>query len=115
MKLLAKYHRIEDCEIGEDTVVRDFVNLYGCKIGEGCRIAAYVEIQRGVVVGVSDDEPDALELGRRQMRRAQEKLRPPPRTTHDRESDALHCPSPNAAFLPAARPPGAQPIRPRSR
>ena len=51
MKLLAKYHRIEDCEIGEDTVVRDFVNLYGCKIGEGCRIAAYVEIQRGVVVG----------------------------------------------------------------
>jgi len=38
-------------EIGEDTIVRDFVNLYGCKIGNGCRVAAYVEIQRGVVIG----------------------------------------------------------------
>ncbi|HUV61508.1 MAG TPA: acyltransferase [Thermoplasmata archaeon] len=51
VKLLAKYHSIEDCEIGEDTVVRDFVNLYGCRIGKGCKIAAYVEIQRDVVVG----------------------------------------------------------------
>ncbi|HIH00768.1 TPA: zinc-finger domain-containing protein, partial [Thermoplasmata archaeon] len=33
MKLLAKHYCIEDCEIGEDTVVRDFVNLYGCRIG----------------------------------------------------------------------------------
>jgi UDP-2-acetamido-3-amino-2,3-dideoxy-glucuronate N-acetyltransferase len=51
MKLLAQYHVIKDCEIGEDTIVRDFVNLYGCKIGRECRIAAYVEIQRGVVIG----------------------------------------------------------------
>lgn len=51
MKLMAQYYKIDDCEIGEDTVVRDFVNLYGCKIGKGCRIAAYVEIQRGVKIG----------------------------------------------------------------
>lgn len=51
MKLMAKYYRIDDAEIGEDTIVRDFVNLYGCKIGRGCRIAAYAEIQRGVVIG----------------------------------------------------------------
>lgn len=51
MKLMAKYHSIVDCEIGEDTVVRDFVNLYGCKIGRECRIAAFVEIQRGVTIG----------------------------------------------------------------
>ena len=51
MKLLAKHHSIEDCEIGEDTIVRDYVNLYGCRIGSGCKIAAYVEIQRDVVVG----------------------------------------------------------------
>ena len=51
MKLMAKYHSIEDCQIGEDTIVREFVNLYGCKIGKGCKIAAYVEIQRGVTVG----------------------------------------------------------------
>ena len=51
MKLMAKYHRIDDVEIGEDTIVRDYVNLYGCKIGKGCRIAAYAEIQRGVKIG----------------------------------------------------------------
>ena len=51
VRLLAKHYSIEDCEIGEDTIVRDFVNLYGCRIGRGCKIAAYVEIQRGVVVG----------------------------------------------------------------
>ena len=51
MKILAKHYTIEDCEIGEDTVVRDFVNLYGCKIGKGCKIGAYVEIQRGVTGG----------------------------------------------------------------
>lgn len=51
MKLLAKHYSIEDCDIGENTVVRDFVNLYGCKIGRDCKIAAYVEIQRGVVIG----------------------------------------------------------------
>src|SRR5512137_56068 len=48
---MAKYYKIDDCEIGEDTIVRDYVNLYGCKIGNGCRIAAYVEIQRGVKIG----------------------------------------------------------------
>ena len=51
MKLLADYYSIKDCDIGESTIVRDFVNLYGCKIGEECRIAAFVEIQRGVVIG----------------------------------------------------------------
>jgi len=51
LKLLAKYHRIEDASIGEDTIVRDYVNLYGCKVGRGCKIAAFAEIQRGVVIG----------------------------------------------------------------
>ena len=51
MKLMAKYHSIVECEIGDDTIVRDYVNLYGCKIGNECRIAAFVEIQRGVVIG----------------------------------------------------------------
>jgi len=51
LKLMARYYRIDDVQIGEDTIVRDFVNLYGCKIGKGCRIAAYVEIQRGVTIG----------------------------------------------------------------
>jgi len=51
MKLMAQYYKIDDVDIGEDTIVRDFVNLYGCRIGKGCRIAAYAEIQRGVTIG----------------------------------------------------------------
>ncbi len=51
MKILANYYSMNDCEIGEGTVIRDFTNLYGCKIGRDCKIAAYVEIQRGVIIG----------------------------------------------------------------
>ena len=32
-------------------MVRDYVNLYGCRIGRDCQIAAYVEIQRNVSIG----------------------------------------------------------------
>jgi acetyltransferase-like isoleucine patch superfamily enzyme len=51
MKVLAQYYKIDDAEIGEDTVIRDFTNLYGCKIGKKCKIAAFVEIGRDVVIG----------------------------------------------------------------
>lgn len=51
MHLLAKYYSIVDCDIGEGAVIRDYVNLYGCKIGRDCKIAAYVEIQSGVSIG----------------------------------------------------------------
>src|SRR5919206_3706390 len=27
------------------------VNLYGCTIGDGCKIASFVEIQRGAILG----------------------------------------------------------------
>ncbi|MGQ0534587.1 MAG: acyltransferase [Methanobacteriota archaeon] len=51
MKLLGQHTVIDDCKIGEGTIVRSFVNLYGCTIGRDCKIASYVEIQRGVTVG----------------------------------------------------------------
>jgi acetyltransferase-like isoleucine patch superfamily enzyme len=51
MKLLAKYYIIEDADIGENTIIRDFVNIYGCKIGKDCKIAPFVDIQKGVVIG----------------------------------------------------------------
>ncbi|MEM2839566.1 MAG: acyltransferase [Thermoplasmata archaeon] len=51
MELKAKHYIIDDCEIGEGTVVRDYVNLFGCKIGKNCKIGAYAEIGRGVVIG----------------------------------------------------------------
>jgi acetyltransferase-like isoleucine patch superfamily enzyme len=53
MKILAKYYRIDDADIGENTVIRDFVNLYKCKIGKNCKIAAFVEIQKDVTIGDS--------------------------------------------------------------
>jgi len=42
-----------DVDLGKDVVVfhPELVNLYGCKIGAGCKIAAFVEIQRGAVLG----------------------------------------------------------------
>ena len=35
----------------ENVIIRDFVNLYGCDIGDETKIGAFVEIQRGVVIG----------------------------------------------------------------
>lgn len=40
-----------DVELGEDVQIHDFVNLYGCSIGDGTHIGAFVEIQRNAVVG----------------------------------------------------------------
>ncbi len=41
----------DDVIFGSDVKVYDFVNLYGCEIGEGSQIGPFVEIQRGVVIG----------------------------------------------------------------
>ena len=38
-------------KLGKDVVIRDFVNLYGCEIGDGSQVGTFVEIQAGVVVG----------------------------------------------------------------
>ena len=40
-----------DVTLGKDVIVRDFVNLYGCVIGDGSRIGTFVEIQKGVTIG----------------------------------------------------------------
>ena len=45
------YRLIEDVEFGDGVVAQAFVNLYGCRIGEGSRIGPFVEIQRGAEVG----------------------------------------------------------------
>ena len=41
----------EDVVLGEGVQVYDFVNLYGCEIGDGSRIGTFVEIQRGAKIG----------------------------------------------------------------
>jgi len=40
-----------DVRLGKDVRIFDFVNLYGCEIGDETRIGAFVEIQRGAKVG----------------------------------------------------------------
>jgi UDP-2-acetamido-3-amino-2,3-dideoxy-glucuronate N-acetyltransferase len=40
-----------DVKLGKDVKIYDFVNLYGCEIGDESRIGAFVEIQRGAKVG----------------------------------------------------------------
>jgi acetyltransferase-like isoleucine patch superfamily enzyme len=40
-----------DVQLGCGVVVRDFVNLYGCTIGDGTRIGTFVEIQKGSRIG----------------------------------------------------------------
>ena len=40
-----------DGVLGKDVIVRDFVNLYGCSIGDETRIGTFVEIQKGVSIG----------------------------------------------------------------
>jgi acetyltransferase-like isoleucine patch superfamily enzyme len=41
----------DDVVLGRNVVVRDFVNLYGCAIGDHSRIGTFVEIQKGARVG----------------------------------------------------------------
>jgi UDP-2-acetamido-3-amino-2,3-dideoxy-glucuronate N-acetyltransferase len=41
----------DDVSLGQDVVIYEFVNLYGCKIGDGSRIGTFVEIQRGASIG----------------------------------------------------------------
>ena len=40
-----------DVELGRDVKIHGFVNLYGCKIGDGTRIGAFVEIQKNATIG----------------------------------------------------------------
>jgi len=42
---------IVDCKVGKDTIIWNFVNLYGCEIGNNCMIGAFVEIQSDVEIG----------------------------------------------------------------
>jgi acetyltransferase-like isoleucine patch superfamily enzyme len=40
-----------DVKLGRDVVIYNFVNLYGCEIGDGTKIGSFVEIQKGARVG----------------------------------------------------------------
>jgi UDP-2-acetamido-3-amino-2,3-dideoxy-glucuronate N-acetyltransferase len=40
-----------DVKLGRNVQIYDFVNLYGCDIGDGTKIGTFVEIQKGATVG----------------------------------------------------------------
>ena len=40
-----------DVVLGEGVQIFRFVNLYGCRIGDGTRVGTFVEIQRNAVIG----------------------------------------------------------------
>ena len=42
---------VKDVTFGRDVTIYDFVNLYGCEIGDETKIGAFVEIQRGARIG----------------------------------------------------------------
>ena len=40
-----------DVRLGRDVKIYDFVNLYGCEIGDDTKIGTFVEIQKGASIG----------------------------------------------------------------
>jgi acetyltransferase-like isoleucine patch superfamily enzyme len=42
---------LNNVEMGENVRVFNFVNAYGCKIDEGSKVGAFVEIQKGATIG----------------------------------------------------------------
>ena len=44
--------KIEDnVVLGKDVILNDFINFYGCKIGEETRIGPFVEVQKNAFIG----------------------------------------------------------------
>lgn len=37
--------------LGKNVVLNDFINLYGCQIGDNTKIGTFVEIQKGATIG----------------------------------------------------------------
>ena len=41
----------DDVVLGQDVAIYNFVNLYGCEIGDGTKVGSFVEIQKGARIG----------------------------------------------------------------
>ena len=42
---------LNNVQVGEEVKIYDFVNAYGCEIGDRSKIGAFVEIQKGAAIG----------------------------------------------------------------
>ena len=40
-----------DVQLGTNVVLNDFVNLYGCEIGDDTKIGPFIEIQKNAIIG----------------------------------------------------------------
>jgi acetyltransferase-like isoleucine patch superfamily enzyme len=40
-----------DVILGQDVILNNFINLYGCTIGDGTRIGPFVEVQKNAFIG----------------------------------------------------------------
>ena len=51
---MSRYHCIsEDVKLGTDVRMSQFINLYGCEIGDQTKIGAFVEIQKNTEIGAN--------------------------------------------------------------
>lgn len=51
MELRGEGTLLKDVQIGEGTVIWNYSNLFGCRVGRSCVIGSYVEIGKGVSIG----------------------------------------------------------------
>ena len=51
LKIENEHMILKDVQVGKDSVIWDFVNLYNCKIGSSCIIGSFVEIQKNSEIG----------------------------------------------------------------
>ncbi len=42
---------LKNISVGKDVKIFNFVNAYGCSIGDGSKVGAFVEIQKGATIG----------------------------------------------------------------
>jgi acetyltransferase-like isoleucine patch superfamily enzyme len=48
---MEKKNIAKDVILGTNVVLNDFINLYGCKIGDNTKIGTFVEIQKNAAIG----------------------------------------------------------------
>jgi acetyltransferase-like isoleucine patch superfamily enzyme len=48
---MSALQNIQDVKLGKNVIIRDFVNLYGCTLGDNCRVGTFVEIQKNARIG----------------------------------------------------------------
>jgi acetyltransferase-like isoleucine patch superfamily enzyme len=47
-----KYQSIaDDVSLGKNVKLANFINLYGCSIGDGSKIGTFVEVQKNAIIG----------------------------------------------------------------